>query len=98
LESNTIRHYFGKPGNIYSDKVSKFACRIIEKTKGLPLRRFEQIFDRFYIDESQDLRAYDLELVELLMKSRVRMILVGDHRQATYSTNNALMNKRYAGA
>jgi DNA helicase-2/ATP-dependent DNA helicase PcrA len=96
--SDIKRYYFGKPGHIYSDKASNFACRIIEETKGLPLRRFEQIFNRLYIDESQDLRAYDLELVELLMKSSVRVTLVGDHRQATYSTNNALKNKMYAGA
>jgi DNA helicase-2/ATP-dependent DNA helicase PcrA len=32
------------------------------------------------------------------MKSNVRVTLVGDHRQATYSTNNALKNKRYARA
>jgi DNA helicase-2/ATP-dependent DNA helicase PcrA len=97
-ESDIRRHYFWKEGNIYSDKVSKFACRVIAETNGLPLRRFEQIFDRLYIDESQDLRAYDLELVELLMKSSVQVTLVGDHRQATYSTNNALKSKKYAGA
>ncbi len=97
-ESAVARHYFWKPGNIYSDKVSKFACRVIAETNSLPLRRFEQIFDRLYIDESQDLRAYDLELVELLMKSSVQVTLVGDHRQATYSTNNAMKSNKYAGA
>jgi DNA helicase-2/ATP-dependent DNA helicase PcrA len=94
-ESNVKTHYFGKPGQIYSDKVSKFACRIIKETKGLPLRRFEQIFDRLYVDESQDLGAYDLELIELLMKSGAKVTLVGDHRQATYSTNNAAKHSGY---
>jgi DNA helicase-2/ATP-dependent DNA helicase PcrA len=97
LESNVQRHYFGKPGQIYSDKVSKFACRVIEKTDGQPLRRFEKIFERLYIDECQDLGAYDLELVEHLLKSSVQVTLVGDHRQATYRTNNAQKNSRYAG-
>lgn len=97
-ESNIRVHYFGKPGQIYSDKISKFACRVIEETKGLPLRRFEQIFDRLYIDESQDLGAYDLELIRLLMKSGIKVTLVGDHRQATYSTNNAAKNRAYARA
>jgi DNA helicase-2/ATP-dependent DNA helicase PcrA len=32
------------------------------------------------------------------MRSNVQVALVGDHRQATYSTNNALKNKMYAGA
>ena len=96
--SDIKRYYFGRPGQIYSDKASKFACQVIEETRGLPLRRFEQIFDRLYIDESQDLRAYDLELIELLMKSSVHVTLVGDHRQATYSTNNAPKHIRYARA
>jgi DNA helicase-2/ATP-dependent DNA helicase PcrA len=94
--TDIARHYFGRPGRIYVDKVSKFACAVIGKTGGLPLQRFEQIFDRVYIDESQDLAGYDLELIELLMKSRISMTLVGDHRQATFSTNHATKNKQYA--
>jgi DNA helicase-2/ATP-dependent DNA helicase PcrA len=91
------RHYFSGPDRIYVDKVSKFACKVIEKTDGLPLQRFEQIFDRLFIDESQDLAGYDLELVEMLLKSNIEIMLVGDHRQATYSTNSAAKNKKYGG-
>jgi DNA helicase II / ATP-dependent DNA helicase PcrA len=96
--SDIRRYYFGKPGQIYSDKASAFACRVIAETNGLPLSRLEQIFDRLYIDECQDLGAYDLELVESLMKSSVQVTLVGDHRQATYRTNNAAKNSGYARA
>lgn len=97
-ETQTARHYFGAKGKIYIDKVSKFACRAIEQTGGLPIQRFEQIFDRLYIDESQDLAGYDLDLIEQILKSDVEVVLVGDHRQATYSTNSARKNKKYAGA
>lgn len=90
------RHYFSRDGVIYLDKVSKFACEIIRRTGGLPIRRLEQIFDRLYIDESQDLAGYDLDLVELLLKSTTQIILVGDHRQVTYSTNDSRKNKRFA--
>ena len=69
----------------------------MKATGGLPLNRFEQIFDHLYIDEAQDLSGYDLELVELLLKSRVRMTLIGDHRQATFSTNDNPKNKAYWG-
>jgi DNA helicase-2/ATP-dependent DNA helicase PcrA len=96
-ETDTMRHYFGNPGCIYVDKVSKFACQIIQKTSGKPIHRLENIFDHLYIDEVQDLAGWDLELVEYLMKSRIAITLVGDHRQATYSTNSATKNKRYAG-
>jgi len=92
------RHYFSKPGRIYSDKVSKFACETIKRTNGLPLRRMEQIFDSIYVDESQDLAGYDLDLIELLMKSQISTVLVGDPRQAVYSTHSAKRNKQYAGA
>lgn len=91
-------HYFSREGMIYLDKVSKFACEAIRRTDGLPLRRFEQIFDRLYIDESQDLQGFDLDLVELLLKSGTDIVLVGDHRQATYSTNDSRKNKKFTRA
>jgi DNA helicase-2/ATP-dependent DNA helicase PcrA len=81
---------------IYLDKVSKFACDIIQQTGGQPIRRFEQIFDRLFIDESQDLAGYDLELVEYLLKSATEITLVGDYRQATYTTNDSGKNKQHA--
>ena len=94
--SDIGKYYFSGPGRIYSDKVSKFACEVIRETGGLPVQRFEQIFDRLYIDESQDLAGYDLELIELLLKSRAAITLVGDHRQATFSTHNTRKNKKFA--
>jgi|SRR5271157_1126352 len=97
-QENIADHYFGGPGCIYVDKVSKFACKLIEKTNGRPIRRLEAIFDHLYIDEVQDLAGWDLELIEILMKSRIGVTLVGDHRQATFSTNKAQKNKGYAGA
>ena len=97
-EADIGKHYFGAQGCIYVDKVSKFACQLIKKTDGTPIRRMEQIFDRLYIDEVQDLAGWDLELVEALLKSRIGVTLVGDHRQATFSTNSALKNKKYSGA
>lgn len=92
------KHYFSKkPDLIYVDKVSKFACEVVQQTGGMPLQRFERIFDRLFIDESQDLAGYDLELIELLLESKVETTLVGDRRQATYSTNKAAKNKKYDG-
>ncbi|NKB64753.1 MAG: AAA family ATPase [Gammaproteobacteria bacterium] len=99
IAADKIRHhYFSKPELIYSDKIAKFACEVVQKMNGAPIKRFEQIFERLFIDESQDLAGYDLDLVELLMRSQVQIILVGDHRQATYATNSASKNKKYRGA
>lgn len=97
-QENIAGHYFGEAGCIYVDKVSKFACQLIDKTKGKPIHRLEDIFEHLYIDEVQDLAGWDLELIEILMKSRIGVTLVGDHRQATFSTNSAHKNKAYAGA
>jgi DNA helicase-2/ATP-dependent DNA helicase PcrA len=58
----------------------------------------EDIFDHVYIDEVQDLAGWDLDLMEILMKSRIGVTLVGDHRQATFSTNSSHKNKAYGGA
>jgi DNA helicase-2/ATP-dependent DNA helicase PcrA len=97
-EKNTTGHYFTRDRFIHSDKVSKFAYRVIDLTDGAPIRRFERIFDRLCIDECQDLAGYDLELVELLLKSDVLTLLVGDHRQATFATHAAQKNRQFAGA
>lgn len=97
-EARIVQHYFDQNGQIYIDKVSKFACAVIKKTDGAPLARFQKIFGRLYIDECQDLAAYDLNLVEALLASDVEVVLVGDHRQATYSTNNAQKNKAFRRA
>lgn len=93
----TSKFYFSSKGRLWRDRVTDFACRVIEKTGGLPLRRLERIFGRIYIDEAQDLSGWDLELIEHLLGSGVQVHLVGDHRQATFSTNDNPKNKPYWG-
>lgn len=95
-KSNKSAYYFA--GNsIYSDKIADFICAANEATKGLVIERLEQRFDHIYIDEVQDLSGWDLDIVELILKSRLKLTLVGDHRQATFSTNLSPKNKRYRG-
>ena len=94
-ESDIRRHYFRRPGDMYIDKVSKFACKLIRDTGGKPVERLAQIVDRIYVDEAQDLAGYDLELIENLLDSEVEVVLVGDHRQATFKTNQSAKNRRY---
>ena len=94
-EADTQRHYFERPGDIYVDKVSKFACKLIRETGGMPLRRLAQIVDRIYVDEAQDLAGYDLDLIEHLLDSEIEIVLVGDHRQATFKTNQSAKNSRF---
>lgn len=93
----TSRYFFSSKGRVWRDRVTDFACQVIDKTRGLPLTRIEKIFGRIYVDEAQDLAGWDLELMEHLLKSETEIVLVGDHRQATYSTNDNPKNKAYWG-
>lgn len=94
-ESETIKHYFSLEGKIYSDKISKFAINCNLKSGNKIIDRLSSIYQHIFIDEIQDLAGDDLELIKLIFKSKINMILVGDPRQGTYSTNNSKKNKKY---
>lgn len=96
-ESNTEAHFFFDGRLIYSDKISKFICACDAKSGGAVMRRLRQRFAHIIIDEIQDMAGYDLELLELMLKSNVKVTFVGDHRQATFATNNAPKNKAFRG-
>jgi Superfamily I DNA and RNA helicases len=61
------------------------------------MRRLEQRYDHIMIDEIQDMAGYDLEVLELMLKTKLRISLVGDHRQATFRTNQAKKHSGYSG-
>ena len=96
-ESDTGRHYFLDESRIYSDKIAKFVCKCDSRSGGAIMRRLAQRFSHIIIDEIQDMAGYDLDLLQLILKSGVPVTLVGDHRQATFATNNAAKNKQFAG-
>jgi superfamily I DNA/RNA helicase len=89
------KHYFSSQLKIYSDKLSKFVFRCNEKTEGNVIDRISRIYTHIFIDEIQDLAGYDLELLKLLFKCNSNILLVGDPRQGTYSTNSAPKNKQF---
>ena len=96
-KTNVARYYFSStaPNRIRLASVSEFACSVIQESKGLPLSRFERIYDRVYIDEAQDLSGYDLSLIEHLMQTKTDVVLVGDHRQATFTTHDSRKGKKF---
>jgi DNA helicase-2/ATP-dependent DNA helicase PcrA len=91
------RYYFSNEHLIYSDKISEFICECDRLSGGAVMRRLRLRFDQVVIDEVQDLAGYDLEVVELMLKAGVTVTMVGDHRQATFSTNNSPKNKAFTG-
>ena len=97
VSKTKIETYFLNGWNIYTDKISEFALICNQKSNGLVLKRLEDRFDDLYVDEIQDLAGYDLNVLELLLDSKIDIFLVGDSRQATYSTNNAAKNSKYRG-
>jgi superfamily I DNA and RNA helicase len=94
-DKNFEQHYFTKELKIYSDKLSKFVFRCNEKTNGNVIDRISRIYPHIFIDEVQDLAGYDLDLLKLLFNCNSNILLVGDPRQGTYSTNSAPKNKKY---
>lgn len=96
-EAKTDAHYFLSGTRIYSDKIAKFICACDSRTGGAIMRRLRQRFSRIIIDEVQDMAAYDLDVLELILKAGIPVTLVGDHRQAILSTNNSSRNKPFAG-
>lgn len=97
-KTNTGLYFFSSPDRLRLDKVTDFVCYLINFTEGLPIDRFRGICDHLYIDEAQDLAGYDLELIEMLLKYGLRITLVGDCRQATYTTNDSGKNKKFFGS
>src|SRR5690606_31011509 len=97
-EKELERHYFSKEIKIYSDKLSKFVFRCNEKSDGSVIDRISRIYTHIFIDEVQDLAGYDLDLLKLLFNSNSKILLVGDPRQGTYSTNSAPKNRQFKKA
>ena len=96
-ETKTRCHYFANGELIYSDKIAKFVVECEEKSHQSVTARLRQIYTDIFIDEFQDLAGWDLELIEMLLKSGIRITLVGDPRQHIYSTNPSSKNKQYLG-
>lgn len=96
-KKNVAKFYFSSSGRIYSDKISEFAVHCDRISGGKVLSRLEQVYSHIFIDEFQDLAGWDFEILELLLKSTIKVMMVGDHRQRTYTTNNAAKNKQYVG-
>jgi DNA helicase-2/ATP-dependent DNA helicase PcrA len=55
------------------------------------------MFSHIFVDEVQDLAAFDIDVLELLIRSPIGVMAVGDIRQATFRTSNAPKNKKYFG-
>jgi len=97
-EREIVGHFLSIEHKIYSDKISKFVYKCNELSTGSVINRLSNIYSHIFIDEVQDLAGYDLELLKLFFKCKSNILLVGDPRQGTYSTNSSSKNKKFKKA
>jgi len=79
--------YFNKNDQVKKAYLAKLATLINSAANNIPITRLAKSFDVIHIDEVQDLNGYDLDIVELLLKSTLEIHMVGDVRQAIIATN-----------
>lgn len=81
------RRFLDNSDRAYKLHLSKLAHDVSEASYGSVLDRIEHIYDEIFIDEVQDLGGWDLEILEMLLRSSLKITMVGDMRQAVLSTN-----------
>ncbi len=92
------QRYLDEADRAYRRHLAHLAVLTNEASGSAVLDRLSRMYDEIYIDEVQDLNGWDLEVLELLLKSKMRMHLVGDVRQALLLTNERdPKNKQYKG-
>lgn len=96
-KKSSLSYYVDRNADLYRDGVSDFVVSLNKKTAGAVVRRLERVFKHIYIDEVQDLVGYDLDVLDFLFNSAIKITLVGDLRQHTLATNIGPRNKQYRG-
>ncbi|MDD2299686.1 MAG: UvrD-helicase domain-containing protein [Tissierellia bacterium] len=92
------KRYFDSSGRVYSNNIGKLALDIAHSSKGACLERLQGIYDEIYFDEVQDLGGNDLEILQLLLQSKIKIIAVGDVRQSILRTSRTdRKNNKYHG-
>ncbi|AND42613.1 UvrD-helicase domain-containing protein [Cytobacillus oceanisediminis] len=91
------RYYYDSQGRLYYERLAQFCHAILEASAGVIIDRLEKIYSTILIDEVQDMGGYDLKIIEAIYQSNLNLVVVGDHRQATYSTNSDRFLSRYRG-
>jgi superfamily I DNA/RNA helicase len=95
-DDDIANHFFDPRGKVFSDKLSKLAIRCNDRSGGAVIDRLSRVFPHVFVDEVQDLAGYDLDILEALARSPVRLLMVGDPRQVTYLTHNERRYGKYA--
>lgn len=94
----TAHHRFlDSNGAAYGCELARLSFELIAESHQAVIKRLEGIYDEILIDEVQDFSAYDWEILDALLNSKLDLWMVGDVRQAVLSTNaRSKKNKAYA--
>lgn len=96
FKKTDYRRYCNSQNRLRAKYAADYTVETIKKDKSL-IHRLEQIFEEIIVDEVQDLAGEDLDFIDLLLDSKIRITLVGDSRQATFVTHTTRRNRRYKG-
>lgn len=96
-KNGTRGRYITLNGDVKSKEIAELVLQINKKSQGKVIRRLSKVYSHIFIDEVQDMAGYDLDIIETLMYSDIKIICVGDNKQATFKTNNSIRNKSKSG-
>lgn len=91
VKKDNLKHYITKNQQYYCATLSELALQVKQEKDSLIKRsanRLNLFFDCILIDEFQDFRNYDYELIMLLSKQLRDIVLVGDYHQHSVSGVN----------
>lgn len=94
-EDNFELFYFTSENRVYTDMISKLAHKCLDIESGSVMNRLKLRATKFCFDEVQDLEGYDLEILKAMMSNNIKVLMVGDSRQKTYSTHYENKNSHY---
>ena len=91
IKKDRLEHYITKQDQYYCDTLSELVLQVKQKRESLVKRaaqRLNLFFDCVLIDEFQDFREYDYELIMKIAKELNEVVLVGDYYQHSVSADN----------
>ena len=91
IPKDRLRHYVTQRWLYYCATLSELALQVTNDSKSLIIRsaqRLNLFYDYIMIDEFQDFREYDYELIMSLSKKLNHVLLVGDYYQHSVSATN----------
>ncbi|MBG9787032.1 UvrD-helicase domain-containing protein [Brevibacillus laterosporus] len=96
-KKNTTSYFLNRNNDVKANRASEFALLLNKLSDGAVLKRLEDTYACIYIDELQDLVGKDIELLELLFLSTIKIYCVGDYKQATLKTHNPKSDRKKGG-